>query len=137
MSSLAAFNRQLSAFGRQVEQAAVDKLKAAIVAVVDEVVNRTPIDTSRARTNWQTIIGGPATAEVPFVMGAAGSTASQAYQRAMASAEAATKAVRLGNRVWVSNCVPYIHELNKGTSQQAPPNFVDHAADAAKVRIAK
>jgi len=135
MSSLAVFNRQLDAFNKKVEQVALDKIKAAIIAVVDEVVLRTPIDTSRARTNWQTIIGGPATAEVPFVMGSHGSTASQAYQRAMASATNAAKSVRLGNRVWVANCTPYIRKLNAGSSAQAPANFVEHAVDAAKVRI--
>lgn len=135
MSSLSEFSRQLDAFQRRVEKAALEKLKEAILAVVDEVVTRTPIDTSRARTNWQTIIGRPATAEIPFSMGSKGSTASQAYQIAMASAITATKSVKLGNRVYVSNAVHYIHVLNTGTSPQAGPNFVEHARDAAVVRI--
>lgn len=135
MSSLAEFNRQLNAFQKRVEMAALEKLKQAILAVVDEVVSRTPIDTSRARTNWQTTIGSPAAAEVPFTMGTKGSTASQAYQQAMASATAAAKSIKLGNRAYVTNCVPYIRDLNDGTSRQAGPNFVENGVDAAIVRI--
>ena len=134
MSTLATFNRQLDAFGKKVEQSALDRFRAMITALADELVNRTPIDTSRARTNWQSTVGVPASAEVPFVEGSYGSTAAQARKIAMASAAAAAQSVRLGNKAYLTNCVPYIRTLNGGSSSQAPRNFVDHAVDAAKLR---
>lgn len=133
--NLAAFNKQLADFQKKVEEAALEKFKDAITTVADEVATRTPIDTSRAKSNWQASVGSPATSEVPFAAGSRGSTESQALATVRASAEQAAAQAKLGDKAFVTNRVPYIRQLNAGSSAQAAPNFVEHSVDVAKQKL--
>lgn len=137
MSGLAEFARQLRAFKKTVVTEAEKKLRDVAMTLEEELVLRTPIDTSRARTNWQLTVGSPPSSEVPFTMGSRGSTASEAYSAAIAAATRNVAQAKLGKPVYVANCVHYITDLNSGTSRQAPQNFVEHAIDVAVLKAGK
>lgn len=85
----------------------------------------TPVDTGWARANWVPRIGAP-------FEGTAG-TRQQAETGALdtgtqARGEGEVLTFKLaGKRVHVSNNVPYIVNLNEGTSKQAPAGFVQIA----------
>lgn len=82
--------------------------------VLRNVVFLTPVDTGRARGNWQLTVGSPAEGQ------------RDDFKNRDAVSEAAAV---LGNLkgldvVWVSNNVPYIVYLERGSSQQAPAGMV-------------
>jgi hypothetical protein len=87
----------------------------------------TPVDTGWARSNWLVRIKDPPTSPVgtrPEKKGDAGvdEGASDA-----SVAEFATGYVINAGNVYISNLVPYIAQLNSGTSKQAPEGFVERA----------
>lgn len=132
MGNLAQFSRSLQAFNKKVETETEALIRRVLLAIQDSVVLNTPIDTSRARTNWVPTLDTPATAEVPFAMGAYGSTANEAYQRAMGAAKEVAGQVKIGRKVWITNCVPYIHLLNDGSSTQQSRLFVERAVEVGR-----
>jgi|SRR3954463_5365564 hypothetical protein len=99
MTSFSQFARQLRAFNKVVEKEAESLTRRVLLTVQDAVVSATPVDTSRAMTNWVPTIGEPATSEVPFVPGVAGSTASEAHRIAMDAAKQIASQIKLGNKV--------------------------------------
>lgn len=109
------------------------KRKAALVALVEATL-ATPADTGRARANWQIGRVRPVTRPIKtYVAGAKGSTASQNSQRAIqVGTERLSKRVSgVGRDIYLTNNVPYIEYLNKGSSVQAPAKFVEAAIKRA------
>ena len=96
------------------KQARADTLK-----ILKGVVYGTPVDKGRAKGNWQTSVSAPITTETEL-LDPSGSTAISKAAAVVASA----KAVKYPT-FWISNNLPYIEELNKGSSKQAPAMFVE------------
>ncbi len=96
-------------------------------AVGYEVIEATPIDTSRAKYNWQSSVGLPKIG-VLLAYPAAPSSPAEGSSIARASVDAATISYRgqVGG-VWIVNNLPYIGLLNNGSSAQAPADFVARA----------
>ena len=96
--------------------------------IIANLVDVNPVDTGWSRANWVPSIGSP-TDDPVGMRGAAGVAEA-------ASAQAAGRAAVLGyklprGRVFISNHVPYIQDLNDGSSQQAPAGFVQAAVRRA------
>ncbi|MCP4660987.1 MAG: hypothetical protein GY856_36765 [bacterium] len=78
------------------------------------VVTRTPVDTGRARGNWQTTTARPADDQVagvgadPIAEGTPTITAAPPF-----------------GVIWLSNNVPYIEVLEDGSSAQAPNGMLN------------
>lgn len=94
-----------------------DTMRAVTLAVQQNLIILTPVDTGHARGNWVPSIGSPSLG----VKGAPGV--------ASTSAQAAGVAGILRYRhkmgaTYITNNVPYIRRLNRGHSRQAPPGFV-------------
>lgn len=127
-------SRRLRVVVRDLEQF-IDRL---IIAVVLEVVANlrrapseggTPVDTGWARANWIPAIGAPAkTGPQPTSRSARAAAASGALGRSESGvvAVATTYRFRMGP-IFISNPVPYIVNLNAGSSRQAPAMFVERA----------
>ncbi len=92
------------------------------------VVLKTPVDTGRARANWQASIDTPATGTISFD-GDAGSN-TQTPAPSASSAAAIGKALGAVNKAtgrvfWLVNNLPYISRLEYGAwSKQAPHGMV-------------
>lgn len=84
-----------------------------------DVVAGTPVDTGRAMNNWVMSLGTPDRSITD--QGGSGGSIAGAKQ-----AEAASKlaAVTPFSTVWISNNLPYIQELEEGSSDQAPRGWV-------------
>lgn len=103
--------------------------KLVAFRVHDRVVERTPVDTGRARASW-TIIAGetPDRSVAPddFAGGAlAGNAAAKNRQGSVA----------LATSYVISNNLPYIEALENGHSQQAPSGMVTLAVADVKTRL--
>jgi hypothetical protein len=116
-NDLRGFARQIRITGKAVEQNATSMLRRVAVAVDRTVVFATPVDTGRARANWQAQIGSPASGTVP-------PTTAEA---SVAAAQAVINNAKPGDTIHLTNNLPYIGKLNDGWSAQAPANFVQEA----------
>lgn len=79
---------------------------------------RTPVDTGRARGNWQTTIGAPAIGTLKET--------DPSGRKAIANATTVglTWRARTGASILLTNNLPYIERLEHGYSKQAPAGMV-------------
>ena len=106
-----------------------DKLVKKVALVIDShVVLGTPVDEGRARSSWVVGISKPSRL-VPknFPKGKDGSTRAEAGQKSIKRAQERIASRKSGQTIVISNNVSYIGDLNDGTSDQAPKNFVELA----------
>lgn len=106
-----------------------ETVKATAKAVVREVVTGTPVDTGKARSNWQASLGDEDDAVLaPHHPGNHLGIGERANaQSAIAAADAVIDGRKPGETVYVQNNVDYIGLLNDGSSKQAPASFVQRA----------
>lgn len=101
-----------------------------------ELVDKTPVDTSEALSNWQVGIDEkPGERLAPYYPGIDGSTAAESARAAYDTGKAILATRRVGGTVYISNLAEHIVYLNQGSSSQAPAGFVEQAILAAKLRM--
>jgi hypothetical protein len=128
---LRTFSRRITAIAERVEPAAQDVVRKTALAVDQTVVMATPVDTGRARVNWQVQAGAmPSDVVPPYAPGAGGSTAAQNTQAALEQGKIAISGAQPGQEIHITNNLPYIGRLNEGHSAQAPAGFVEQAVNA-------
>lgn len=90
--------------------------------VYTNLVYTTPVDTGRARSNWQASVGTPK----------GGTRGVQEPFSLIIEAKAEFEASRIQKFpvLFIANNLPYIQRLNDGWSQQAPAGFVERAVDS-------
>jgi hypothetical protein len=107
---------------------ASEKAKHAALEMVKYLTNVTPVDTSKALSNWVVSIGNPPTSDIEaHNPGQYGSTASSSAAVAVSDAEKVLEGKQPGQDLYVSNKADYIAELNRGSSKQHPGGFVEAA----------
>ena len=95
--------------------ASVDETGRAIVLeLFGSVIKDTPVDTGRARGNWQTSMDSSATGE----------TDRKGEQAALAEVAAEVAGFGAGRIIYLSNGLPYILRLEYGWSKQQPGGMV-------------
>lgn len=100
-----------------------------------KVIERTPVDTGRAVSNWTISIGSPQlTLKAPFVPGKKGSTAEANRRAAEVEAKKVAATYVSKSQVWVTNVTPYIVDLENGSSKKAPQGIIDFGfLEAARI----
>jgi hypothetical protein len=91
--------------------------------VLRRVVLATPVDTGRARGNWQVSIDSFPDDEFDQMDKSGGGTITAGF--------AVMQNPKIYRQTVISNNVPYIGRLNDGYSKQAPAGFVEAAIDQA------
>jgi len=111
----------------------VDRVVRETALICDrDLVLGTPVDTGRARSNWQVSVGVGETEAIPaYAEGDAGSTGAANAQAALAQGQAAIGSRQPGQSIFITNNLPYIGRLNDGYSAQAPAGFVQVAVQNA------
>lgn len=105
--------------------------------LVRDLIYITPVDTSRALSNWLVTLGRPAGSGIaPYFFGQKGSTQMQSAAEAYEVAKMVLKAKKPGQTIFITNNTPYIRELNAGSSMQTPAGFVERAVLIARNSIA-
>jgi hypothetical protein len=132
------FARRIANIAVRVGEGGERVVRKAFLAIDQAVVMGTPVDKGRARSNWLPGKNGPVSGErEAFVPGEKGSTGAQNAQAAMdaAAAVAATYDGGKDQSLHLTNNLPYIGELNRGSSRQAPALFVEAAVAAGAAAI--
>lgn len=97
----------------QIEKA----MKMAIVECLRQLTISTPVDTGRARWGWFVTVGSPSTEIPPEGQYSIPDVTSRANVSVSADVAA-----------YIANNVPYIVELNDGSSKQQPARFAERSA---------
>lgn len=121
-NDLRGFSARIKVIGKMVAVNADKAVRATALAVDTLVVNATPVDTGAARVNWQPSINEPMTGVLPAPIDADG-----AANEAIAAMQDVAKKYNgdKGSRsIYIANNLPYIKELDRGSSTQAPAGFV-------------
>jgi len=103
-----------------------DKLVRAIgLEAHARLIRRTPVDTGRARANWNVAIDriDRSVDEESF---------DKSGQRAIQEGSTTVAGFRPGQRLFLTNSLPYVPALERGSSRQAPNGMV--AVTAAEMR---
>ena len=108
------FSSELKSFSDKALKNTDRVRRAAIIEILNGVVSNTPVDTGRARGNWQTTVNAPASGDIKNVRAPSA-----------VDAEARANMGELKDTVFITNNLPYISKLNEGSSKQAPARFVE------------
>lgn len=97
-------------------------------AMLREMVEITPVDTSEAISNWQIGVGARSPSDLPpFFAGRRGSTRGASSDKAIAEGEVALGLKKPGQPVFLSNPAKHIADLDGGSSTQFAGGFVPRA----------
>lgn len=122
--SLRAFSHRINRIGLRVADNADRMVRRVAIAVDAAVVLATPVDTGRARANWQAGIGAAPAGVLPAPASPAGGA-----QRSIDETRATADMYRGQGAIHITNNLAYIGKLNEGTSAQAPAGFVEEAVN--------
>jgi hypothetical protein len=113
---------------------ATQLMRSVALAVHQTVVVTTPVDTGRARSNWFVSFGSPVlTDNEPPGGDSVSARGRQAADQAFSQGRPVIASWRLGSGdIYVSNGVPYIGELDRGSSRQAPKGMSRQAILAGR-----
>ena len=105
------FASDMEAYAKKAGASLDETSRAIVLELFGSVIKDTPVDTGRAKGNWQTTIGAPASGAVDR-LGESEAIADVSQQAASFGA---------GKVIYLSNNLPYIYRLEyDGWSQQAP-----------------
>ncbi len=128
-SDLHQFNARMKALGKTVADNSDRLVRKCALAIDGAVILATPVDTGRARANWQVSLNEPISAtRDPYAPGQAGSTGGPNAQAAIAQGQTVIQQYtfeRAQAGLFITNNLPYIGRLNNGHSAQAPAGFVE------------
>ena len=128
------FDADLEAFARAIDADIGLVTRRVALQAFTGIVQKTPVDTGRAKSNWGINIGAPApppsgavTEEEANRRKRDGYTANASAEDSKAIQEASSALAGVdGTRpVHITNNLPYIVALNQGHSKQAPAGFVE------------
>lgn len=111
------FAKRMRTIAANLEGNAEELIQKVALAVDTNVVIATPVDTGRARGNWQASIGSPKRSKL----------GPRSASATIAEAQAVIAGYKDGDTIYLSNNLPYIRRLNDGWSAQAPKSFVQIA----------
>jgi hypothetical protein len=126
MGDMHSFAKRMRDKANRVEPEVARLVKAAAISVVTEVARDTPVKTGQAGSNWLTNIGAP----FPYFI--ADESGARRWTDSVAFAKSALTNYKADTAIHITNNVPYIAELNRGTSRQAPKLFVQMAVLRAR-----
>lgn len=128
MATLLELAERMDRLAARVTPVGNDAAKKAALTILGDLVYGTPVDTSKALSNWQVTLNAPAAGSIgPYHPGEHGSTYTASADAAFQAGKAVIEAKKPGQKLYISNNLPYIGVLNDGSSAQAPAGFVERA----------
>lgn len=124
------FAANLNALCKRAGDKAELVVRKTALELQSQMIERSPVDTGRFKSNWQAGIGG--------VNEAANDSADKSGAAALGRTQVVLATWKPGMSIVLSNSLPYAKRLEEGYSQQAPSGMVrltvqDYAAVLAKV----
>lgn len=112
------FDLGVKTFTKSVPTAVRDFRDAVALEGLRGVVMLTPVDTGRARANWQTTVGAPASGEREATdMSGRGETGVPVVHTVVEGAATVATATDPFSSIWLHNGLSYIGYLNDGTDK--------------------
>lgn len=138
MASLSQFAKRMRVISKNVN-ANADKITRTVALAIDAaVVIATPVDTGRARSNWQVELNNtPGGTREPYAPGQGRSTEGENTREAIEHGKKVIGSYKKGNTIHITNNLSYIGRLNEGWSAQAPAAYVEKAALVGANAVAK
>ncbi len=131
MTTLSGFSKRMQQVAKHVDANSNMLVKRTAIATLTEIVQRTPIDTGKAKSNWLVSTWGPLGGiREPFSYGFRGSTKHANEQATIADGTYRINQYRITfgmEKIYLTNNLDYIEMLELGSSKQAPTGFVDLA----------
>jgi hypothetical protein len=131
--NLGVFAQRITVRAENVPMGATRLKRRVALAIDQNLVQRTPVDTGRARSNWLVNLSSSRDDEIdPYAPNNGGASAAAALAQGMSEIGKATPATD----IHITNNVAYLKPLNEGTSAQAPAHFVEASIrDGVKMAI--
>lgn len=128
--TLGALSRALFDASRTL-RADANKLKQDVSKyAIQRLIYETPVDTSKALSNWQVGLSVGSTLQLPaYFIGESGTTQNISAVTALGAAYQQIARAKYGTPLVLYNNVNYIIKLNAGSSPQADANYVDKIAE--------
>ena len=117
---MGSFRLDLERFGNVTKVKQLTIVRKVALDLLRGVVLDTPVDTGRARANWQVSLGRPAVGEIEHASG----NEQVAAEAAIAPGTPTIMAAQGDVSIYLTNNVPYILVLEDGHSGQAPEGMV-------------
>lgn len=125
-------NRKLLKFQKEVNERINFVKKRYAQLIVWELIYATPVDTSKALSNWIVNLRKAKGKEIEALyVGVGGSTFSASASMAYSLGNAIIQRAKVGEIIYITNSVDYLELLNKGYSTQAPVGFIEKAVQRA------
>lgn len=124
-NSFKSLARRLESRDQEIRRNGARALRTAALVADRLLVFGTPVDTGRARGGWIANINTPLRASAEL------NRKDKAGSETLSRNERVINGYRLGQTLFLSNFVPYIGVLNRGSSAQAPAGFVQDAVSQA------
>lgn len=128
---LKGFGKRAKQLGKNISVNADRVVRKCALAIDSAVVLATPVDTGRARANWQVSCNTPITTDrEPYSHGAEGSTGGANARAAIEQGKHAVASYKGGTAeaaIYIANNLSYIGKLNNGSSKQMPAGFVERS----------
>jgi hypothetical protein len=129
-SNVRSFNLALAEHAEEIPRKRIEQLHRAVgLEALRGVVLMTPVDTGRARGNWQQTTDSPATETVETTDKSGGPTIAEGTQ--------VIATIRPFSISWLTNNLDYISELEKGHSQQAPHGMLAVTVNRLRAWLAR
>lgn len=128
------FSRRIRARANLVGNSTTKMVRRVALSIDTALVMETPVDTGRAKSNWIVAINfSPDRRIQAYAPGSKGSTETANMMAALSQGERVITGYESGKdqEIYITNSLPYIGELNEGSSYQAPAMFIQTAIAAA------
>jgi len=144
MSTLLQFSRNIRSIGSRIENNSAKVVRDTSKAALRSLINGTPVDTGKARSNWRVGLGAPTRSVIPaYSPGKKLGRGERLNARAALAAGFARinqlrigpVAGRAGKAVFITNSIPYLDELRRGSSTQQGNDWVGLALIEASTVI--
>lgn len=122
MASPRVFAARMKRLAQDIEKNCDATVRKCALAVDATVVLATPVDTGRARANWQVELNGPHTTADENKFSPSGQESIDAAKAVISTYNGARD-----TSIHITNNLSYIGRLNEGWSKQAPAGFVEKA----------
>lgn len=114
--------------GTAIPQEVSDFTVKVAITILTDLVYHTPVDTSKALSNWLGSLDAPAVGTIDaHFPGEKGSSQRASAAETIDAAKAVWASKQPGQSIFITNNLPYIQRLNEGYSGQQPAGFVERA----------
>lgn len=128
MNDLFKLADDMDALNERIPFAANEKKIELGLAIQTELTRVTPVDTSKAVSNWVVTGGRPYDVDIDaYFEGEHGSTYQASIAEVQSQGRRAAALIEPGESLFLADNADYIRELNDGSSNQAPAGFIEKA----------